>query len=59
MKFSVREFNTVLAALRCYQQQMEMNGGLPPRDFQDIAMDGGDDYLDTEEIDALCERINS
>lgn len=53
-----REFACVLAALRCFQQHMEMNGGIPGPDF----IGHFDDVLTpltTDEIDDLCESINT
>jgi hypothetical protein len=54
-----RELATVLAALRHYQIGLRLNGGRPPQDVSDIAMDGGLDPLDEEEIDSLCEELNT
>lgn len=54
-----RERATVLAALRCYQQVRAECGGDIPDDLQDIADDGGTiEALESDDIDALCERIN-
>lgn len=53
-----RERDTILAALRVYQQALEMNGGKPPADVNDIARNSGKP-LTAEEIDELCPRINS
>lgn len=54
-----QEFNTILAALRYYQ---EKGMGVPlmrTNDIHDIATNGGSETsLDTEGIDVLCERIN-
>jgi len=57
MKFTKKETATVLAALRCFQQHMELNGGLPGPDFEEIANDAGR-ALSVDQIDRLCERIN-
>lgn len=49
-----RELNTVLAALRCWQQHpMRGDCGL-----DEIATDGGVKALDGDEIDDLCEQLN-
>jgi hypothetical protein len=52
--------NTILAALRYYQ---ELGKGEPANrsdSIHDIATDGGDDIsLDSDGIDELCEEINS
>ncbi|MDR6397920.1 hypothetical protein ACTOWA_00535 [Herbaspirillum seropedicae] len=56
---SEAEKATILAALRIYQQQLNLRGGAVPSDVFDIANVGGTvDPLDDFEIDALCERIN-
>lgn len=53
------EHATVLAALRCYQQVRAASGGDIPDDLQDIADNGGTiEALESDDIDALCERIN-
>ena len=55
-----RELATVLAALRVYQQQLEMNGGAPPQDVEDIATNVFEfEPMSSEEIDELCERMNA
>lgn len=52
------ERDTVLAALRYWQQAIERQD-LPPM-LVDIATNGAShECLNSEEIDALCERINS
>ena len=54
-----RELATVLAALRVYQQQLEMNGGAPPQDVEDIATNVFEcEPMSVDEIDELCERLN-
>ena len=54
-----RELATVLAALRVYQQQLEMNGGAPPQDVEDIATNVFEfEPMPSEEIGELCERLN-
>ena len=56
---NARELATVLAALRLYQQQLEMNGGAPPQDVEDVATNGFEfEPMTTEEIDGLCEGLN-
>lgn len=53
------ERDTILAALRRWQQMLEQTGGALPNDLLDIATNGGThDGLSVEDIDALCERIN-
>ncbi len=55
---NAQELNTVLAALRCWQDH---EAGGPPwtSRWHDIATNGGETKLmSCEEIDALCERIN-
>jgi len=51
LRFSKKELNTVLAALRCFQQ-----GG----NEMLVAWEGRFEELvdDVKDIDALCERIN-
>ena len=54
-----RELATVLAALRVYQQQLEMNGGAPPQDVEDVATNVFEfEPMSVGEIDQLCERLN-
>lgn len=54
-----RTIGTVLAALRNYQSDMERFNGVPAF-LEDIATNGGTVIpLDTDEIDDLCESINS
>jgi hypothetical protein len=56
---SPEERNTILAALRAYQQVSEQCAGDLPDDLYDIATNGGaHDALDLEAIDNICERIN-
>lgn len=56
---SAREHATILAALRVYQVRLELNGGMPPKDFEDIASNMGEhDPMGPLEIDPLCERLN-
>lgn len=55
--FDRRELATVLAALRFWQDTMD--GGEPPAAYNTIATDLDRlDPLNTDEIDALCERVN-
>lgn len=52
--------NALTAALRLLAAELE-SGSVAPNDgdIGDILTNGGaDDYLDFEEIDKLCERIN-
>ena len=54
-----RELATVLAALRVYQQQLEMNGGAPPQDVEDVATNVLEfEPMSAGEIDQLCGRLN-
>jgi hypothetical protein len=54
-----QELATVLAALRVYQQQLEMNGGAPPQDVEEVATNMSEFApMSAEEIDELCERLN-
>lgn len=50
------ERDTILAALRCYQQTLD-KGGVSP-ELLEIANDSGQ-MLDSEAIDGLCEGINT
>lgn len=53
------EYATVLAALRCYQQNMLMNGGDPPFDVAEIATSCDTiTPLSADDIDGLCEGMN-
>lgn len=55
MRLDSRENSTVLAALRWWQASV-----CPSWDAMEIASDGGNiEPLTADEIDALCERINS
>jgi len=64
LKVQRRELNTIIAALRYYQEFLV--SGRQPNDDQmrmvaDIAGDGemkGNEPLSPEDIDDLCERIN-
>jgi hypothetical protein len=54
-----RQRDTILAALRVYQQACDSCGGDMPMDIDEIATNGGtQDALDLTEIDQLCEEIN-
>lgn len=60
MQVSDAEQATILAALRIYQRELNLNGGAVPLDVRDIAECGGlVDPLGDAEIDELCERINT
>lgn len=50
------ELGTVLAALRHYQKALTT--GSVTKDIREIAEDAGE-ALDAEQIDALCERLNT
>jgi hypothetical protein len=53
------EFNAILAGLRQLQQALERPDGFGTYDA-DILTNGGDEKAITpEEIDTLCERINT
>ena len=59
IRVTARERNTILAALRLWKDDLI---GESPDDamLEDIASDGGrHDKLTDEDIDTLCERINS
>jgi hypothetical protein len=50
---------TLLAALRVYQQAMNLNGGKPPADVAEIASNGGTvAFIPESGIDDLCYGIN-
>ncbi|CAM3836759.1 hypothetical protein VRRI112168_02455 [Vreelandella rituensis] len=51
-----REFDTILAALRLFQATPTEN---MPDAILAIAQDSGASMLDDDEIDALCERLNT
>lgn len=64
MKYAIevddREVATILAALRFYQAGRQFDASARMEAIDDIATNGGDvDALDAEEIDELCERINT
>jgi hypothetical protein len=60
MKINRTETATVLAALRLWQQALELNDGHPPADLFDTATDCGRFIrLDTRRIDELCAKINT
>ena len=63
MQFDNRETATLLAALRCWQQQSENSQFALTADFdalmQVATCDGAFEALENDEIDALCERINA
>jgi hypothetical protein len=53
-----QELGAILAALRFWQQELHAGGNLS--EFWDIASDGGAfEPLDEEQIDVLCEDLNS
>ena len=53
------EHSTILAALRHYQQGLQLNGDVPPQDVYDIATNSdAHSPLNTDQIDDLCERLN-
>ena len=55
---TAREIAAILAALRLYQREAETHGGL--RFARGIASDDGSlEPLTADEIDDLCERINT
>lgn len=61
MKINVsrEEFNTILAALRYYQENGQGDPFNRSDAIHDIATDGGEQIsLDAHSIDELCERIN-
>lgn len=59
MTLNERELATVLAALRHYERYI-VACGARPADVDEIATDGDTlTALNVDEIDALCERINT
>ena len=55
--FTALQTATLLAALRCYQQHLTSNGGLPGN-FEDIATNGDEfEPMDEDAIDGLCNDI--
>jgi hypothetical protein len=57
MKLSVRDYATMLAALRNWQDICSPEGGCDPRELQPEYFEDAEP-LTTAEIDELCERIN-
>lgn len=58
-RISAEERDTILAALRVYQQVYDQTGGDLPNDILAIATNGGPhEPIDLESVDTLCERIN-
>jgi hypothetical protein len=65
-RLSDREIGTILAALRARQIEMDVASGRLSLaeangarvEARELAMDGGIEPLTSDEIDALCERIN-
>lgn len=58
-KFDSADRNTILAALRFYQQKGQGDPANRSDDIHDIATNGGADVsLDADAIDDLCERVN-
>lgn len=56
---SDQDVNTILAALRTYQQCGYGDPGQRPDDIHDLATNGDEQIsMDDESIDRLCERIN-
>lgn len=59
MKFTTQQLNTVLAALRLWQQNLPHQHEFIDQGLVDIATDNGaHKQLDAEEIDQLCEDLN-
>ncbi len=53
------DLNTILAALRFYQERGMGDPHFRSDAIHDIATNGGDDVsMDSEAIDDLCERLN-
>lgn len=53
------ERNTVLAALRCFQEVVEATNNELPDRLLDIATNGGaHEPMSLDDIDDLCERLN-
>jgi hypothetical protein len=60
LRISLRELNTVLAALRFYQEQGQCDSAKRSESIGDVATNGGHTQaLTGNEIDELCERINT
>ncbi|RFC64747.1 hypothetical protein [Mesorhizobium denitrificans] len=58
-RISAEERDTILAALRVYQQVYDQTGGDLPDDILAIATNSGaHEPIDLESVDTLCERIN-
>jgi hypothetical protein len=59
IQFDKAETNTILAALRLYQQQGMGDPAKRPDWLQEIACPNENDTsLDTDAIDELCDKIN-
>ena len=59
LAMSDEERNTLLAALRVYQQRGYGNPAAQPTWVSDLASNGATERpLDDNEIDALCEKVN-
>jgi hypothetical protein len=55
-----RQLGTVLAALRLYQENLTLSDEPMPQRFTDISTNSGAHVeLSVEEIDLLCEQLNS
>lgn len=62
MELNQKQTDTILAALRLYQQaHNEAAGDLPSSilDIADNGRDGDESRLTMEEVDELCERLNA
>lgn len=58
-RISAEERDTILAALRVYQQIYDQTGGdLPDAIFAIATNSGAHEPIDLESADNLCERIN-
>jgi hypothetical protein len=59
-RLSDQDHATVLAALRLYQENLRLSDEPMPQRFVDIATnDGAHPEMSADEIDLLCEQLNS
>ena len=60
LRVSMRAFHTILAALRFYQERGQCDSGKRSESIEELATNAGQAHaLDADEIDELCERINT
>lgn len=59
MNLSPHQIDTILAALRLWQQNLDHQHEFLDQNLIDIATNNGDhEQLDSTEIDELCENLN-